>query len=136
MKRLLLLAALAFVASLFLAPAVVAQDLPEVPEEFLEEVTETPEEPLPEQLQEAELEAKLEEKAGVPEPAEVEDQKLLPPDVKQKAAPPAEQKGGEAKQKQMPKTGGIELSSMLLPVTVLLAGSGLLVAYSVRQRRR
>jgi len=129
MKRLLLPVALAFVASLFFAPAVMAQDLPE---EFLEEVYETPQEPLPEQLQEAQQEAKLEQKAGVPEPAEVEDQKLYPPDVPQKAAQP---KDGGAPPKQMPKTGGMELSSLLLPSTVLLVGSGLLVAYSVRRRR-
>ncbi len=132
MRRLVLPLTLAFVASLFLAPAAVAQyydpalqaqDTPQedVVEEVVEELVETPEqvEPLEEELQEAQQEAALEQQAGVPEPAEVEDQKQMP-----------------KQQKQMPKTGGVELNALLLPAAVLLVGTGMLAAYGIRRYRR
>jgi uncharacterized surface anchored protein len=131
-RRLVLPLTLAFVASLFLAPAAVAQyydpalqaqDTPQedVTEEVVEELVETPEqvEPLEEEVQEAQQEAVLEQQAGVPEPAEVEDQKQMP-----------------KQQKQMPKTGGVELNALLLPAAVLLVGTGMLAAYGIRRYRR
>jgi hypothetical protein len=139
-RRLVLPLTLAFVASLFVAPAAVAQDDPalqaqdtpqeDVTEEVIEELLETPEqvEPVQEELQEAQQEAALEQQTGVPEPAEVEDQKQLP-------------KGGQQKQmskqqpKEMPKTGGVELNALLLPAA-LLAGTGILAAYGLRRYRR
>jgi hypothetical protein len=140
-RRLVLPLTLAFVASLFLAPAAVAQyydpalqaqDTPQedVVEEVVEELVETPEqvEPLEEEVQEAQQEAALEQQAGVPEPAEVEDQKQIPQGGQQKQMP--------KQQKQMPKTGGVELNALLLPATVLLVGTGLLAAYGIRRYRR
>ncbi len=97
-------------------------------EEFAEEVAESPTEPLQEQQQEAIQEAMLEQNAGVSEPAEVEDQQQIPQGGQQKG-------GGQQQQQQMPKTGGIELGSLLLPTVALLAGSGILVAYGIRRRR-
>jgi hypothetical protein len=140
-RRLVLPLTLAFVASLFLAPAAVAQyydpalqaqDTPQedVVEEVVEELVETPEqvEPLEEELQEAQQEAALEQQAGVPEPAEVEDQKQMPQGGQQKQMP--------KQQKQMPKTGGVELNALLLPAAVLLVGTGMLAAYGIRRYRR
>ena len=141
MRRLVLPLTLAFVASLFLAPAAVAQyydpalqaqDTPQedVVEEVVEELVETPEEvePVEEELQEAQQEAALEQQAGVPEPAEVEDQKQIPQGGQQKQMP--------KQQKQMPKTGGVELNALLLPAAVLLVGTGMLAAYGIRRYRR
>ncbi len=125
MRRLVLPLTLAFVASLFLAPAAVAQDQDtpqeDVAEELIEEILETPEqvEPVQEELQEAQQEAGLEQQTGVPEPAEVEDQKQMP-----------------KQQKQMPKTGGVELNALLLPAIVLLMGTGIMAAYGIRRYRR
>ena len=142
MRRLVLPLTLAFVASLLLAPAAVAQyydpalqaqDTPQedVVEEVVEELAETPEqvEPLEEELQEAQQEAALEQQAGVPEPAEVEDQKQIPQSGQQKQMP-------KQQQKQMPKTGGVELNALLLPAAVLLVGTGMLAAYGIRRYRR
>ena len=125
MRRLVLPLTLAFVASLFLAPAAVAQDQDtpqeDVAEELIEEILETPEqvEPVQEELQEAQQEAGLEQQTGVPEPAEVEDQKQMP-----------------KQQKQMPKTGGVELNALLLPAIVLLMGTGIMAAHGIRRYRR
>ena len=154
MRRLALPLALAFVASLFLAPAAAAQDesalleaqdtpQEDVSEEFLEEILENPTEPPQEQLQEAQQEAALEQQAGVPEPAEVEDQQQTPQGGQQKAAG-GQQKAGGGQQKQMPKqqpketpkTGGVQPSALLLPAGALLVGTGILAAYGVRRYKR
>ena len=142
MRRLLLPLTLAFVAALFLAPAAVAQydpaavQAPDTPqedeqEEFIEELLETPEqvEPVQEELQEAQQEAALEQQTGVPEPAEVEDQKQLPKGGQQKQMP-------KQQPKEMPKTGGVELNTLLLPAIVLLVGTGIMAAYGIRRYRR
>ncbi len=141
MRRLVLPLTLAFVASLFLAPAAGAQDDPalqaadtpqeDVTEELVEELVETPEqvEPVEEELQEAQQEAALEQQTGVPEPAEVEDQKQLPKGGQQKQMP-------KQQPKEMPKTGGVELSTLLLPAIVLLVGTGIMAAYGIRRYRR
>ncbi len=140
MKRSVVLGGFAFVASLIFAPAAVAQDdqsleagdtpQEDVQEEFIEEVLETPEqvEPVQEELQEAQQEAALEQQAGVPEPAEVEDQKQIPGGGQQKQMP--------KQQKAMPKTGGIELNALLLPAIVLLMGTGIMAAYGIRRYYR
>ncbi len=136
MRRLVLPLTLAFLASLFLAPAAVAQvqDTPQedVAEELIEEILETPEqaEPVQEELLEAQQEAGLEQQTGVEEPAEVEDQKQTP------AGGGQQQKQMPKQQKQMPKTGGIELNALLLPAIVLLMGTGILAAYGIRRYRR
>ena len=134
MRTLVLPLALAFVASLFLAPAAVAQD-PDTPqedvaEELIEEILETPEEaePVGEELGEAQLEAGLEQQTAVEEPFEVEDQKLTPGGGQQKQMP--------KQQKAMPKTGGVELNALLLPAIVLLMGTGILAAYGIRRYYR
>ena len=125
MRRLVLPLTLAFVASLFLAPAAVAQDQDtpqeDVAEELIEEILETPEqvEPVQEELQEAQQEAGLEQQTGVSEPAEVEDQKQMP-----------------KQQKQMPKTGGVELNALLLPAIVLLMGTSIMATHGIRRYRR
>ena len=141
MRRLVLPLSLAFVALLFLAPAAVAQDDPamqaqdtpqeDVTEEFIEELLETPEqvEPVQEEMQEAQQEAALEQQAGVTEPAEVEDQKQLPKGGQQKQMP-------KQQPKEMPKTGGVELNTLLLPAIVLLVGTGIMAAYGIRRYRR
>jgi hypothetical protein len=140
-RRLVLPLTLAFVASLFLAPAAVAQDDPalqaadtpqeDVTEEVIEELLETPEqvEPVQEEMQEAQQEAALEQQTGVPEPAEVEDQKQLPKGGQQKQMP-------KQQPKEMPKTGGVELNTLLLPAIVLLVGTGIMAAYGIRRYRR
>jgi hypothetical protein len=113
-------------------PALQAQDTPQedVVEEVVEELVETPEqvEPVEEELQEAQQEAALEQQAGVPEPAEVEDQKQIPQGGQQKQMP--------KQQKQMPKTGGVELNALLLPAAALLVGTGMLAAYGIRRYKR
>ncbi len=141
MRRLVLPLTLTFVASLVLAPAVVAQDdqslqvqdtpQEDVSEEFIEELLESPAqvEPVEEELQEAQQEAALEQQAGVREPAEVEDQKQIPQGGQQKQMP-------KQQQKQMPKTGGVELNALLLPAAALLVGTGILAAYGMRRYRR
>ena len=138
MSRLLLPLTLAFVASLFLAPAAVAQD-PDTPqedvaEELIEEILETPEEaePVGEELGEAQLEAGLEQQTAVEEPFEVEDQKQTPKAGQQKQMPKQQQQ----QQKEMPKTGGVELNALLLPAIVLLMGTGILAAYGIRRYYR
>ena len=136
MRRLVLPLALAFVASLLLAPAALAQeqDTPQedVAEELIEEILETPEqvEPVQEELQEAQQEAGLEQQTGVSEPAEVEDQKQTPAGGDQQKQMPKQQ------QKQMPKTGGVELNALLLPAAALLVGTGIVAAYGIRRRYR
>jgi H+/gluconate symporter-like permease len=47
-----------------------------------------------------------------------------------------QQKAAKQQQKQMPKTGGVELNALLLPASVLLAGSGIVAAYGIRRYRR
>jgi serine phosphatase RsbU (regulator of sigma subunit) len=140
-RRLVLPLTLTFVASLVLAPAVVAQDdqslqvqdtpQEDVSEEFIEELLESPAqvEPVEEELQEAQQEAALEQQAGVREPAEVEDQKQIPQGGQQKQMP-------KQQQKQMPKTGGVELNALLLPAAALLVGTGIVAAYGIRRYRR
>src|SRR5829696_6058477 len=116
MRRLAFLTAFSMMALFVFAPAAVAQDdlEQEVQEEIVEEVAEIepaePVEPLEEEVAEAKEEAVLEKQFGE-EKVEVEDQMVIP-----KAAPPPPPKAA----KEMPKTGGVSVTSALLPAAGLL----------------
>ena len=130
MRRLAFLTAFSMMALFVFAPAAVAQ---EVEEEIVEEVAEIepaePVEPLEEEVAEAKAEQKAEEQFGE-EKVEVEDQKVIP-----KAAPPPPPKAKAEKAKEMPKTGGVSLTSALLPAAgLLLVGSGVMVLAALRRR--
>jgi len=135
MRRLAFLTAFSMMALFVFAPAAVAQDdlEQEVQEEIVEEVAEIepaePVEPLEEEVAEAKEEAVLEKQVGE-EKVEVEDQKVIP-----KAAPPPPPKAKAEKAKEMPKTGGVSLTSALLPAAgLLLVGSGVMVLAALRRR--
>ena len=126
MRRLAFLTAFSMMALCVFAPAAVAQ---EVEEEIVEEVAEIepaePVEPLEEEVAEAKAEQKAEEQFGE-EKVEVEDQMVIP-----KAAPPPPPKAA----KEMPKTGGVSVTSALLPAAgLLLVGSGVMVFAALRRR--
>jgi uncharacterized surface anchored protein len=147
MRRLAFLAAFSMMALFVFAPAAVAQD--EVQEEFVEEVAEIepaePVEPLEEEAVEAQQEAAAEQQFGE-EKVEVEDQKVIPkaapppppkaaPPPPPKAAPPPPPKAKAEKAKEMPKTGGVSVTSALLPAAgLLLVGSGVMVLAALRRR--
>ena len=48
----------------------------------------------------------------------------------------AKQQAPKQQQQPLPKTGGVELNTLLLPVSVLLVGSGIVAAYGIRRYRR
>ena len=141
------MAAFSMMALFVFAPAAVAQD--EVQEEFVEEVAEIepaePVEPLEEEAVEAQQEAAAEQQFGE-EKVEVEDQKVIPkaapppppkaaPPPPPKAAPPPPPKAKAEKAKEMPKTGGVSVTSALLPAAgLLLVGSGVMVLAALRRR--
>jgi len=134
MRRLAFLTAFSMMALCVFAPAAVAQ---EVEEEIVEEVAEIepaePVEPLEEEVAEAKAEQKAEEQFGE-EKVEVEDQMVIPkaaPPPPPKAAPPPPTKAA----KEMPKTGGVSVTSALLPAAgLLLVGSGVMVFAALRRR--
>src|SRR5215216_2427945 len=134
MRRLAFLTAFSMMALFVFAPAAVAQ---EVEEEIVEEVAEIepaePVEPLEEEVAEAKAEQKAEEQFGE-EKVEVEDQMVIPkaaPPPPPKAAPPPPPKAA----KEMPKTGGVSVTSALLPAAgLLLVGSGVMVFAALRRR--
>src|SRR5215204_73992 len=134
MRRLAFLTAFSMMALFVFAPAAVAQ---EVEEEIVEEVAEIepaePVEPLEEEVAEAKAEQKAEEQFGE-EKVEVEDQMVIPkaaPPPPPKAAPPPPTKAA----KEMPKTGGVSVTSALLPAAgLLLVGSGVMVFAALRRR--
>jgi hypothetical protein len=139
MRRLAFLTAFSMMALFVFAPAAVAQDdlEQEVQEEIVEEVAEIepaePVEPLEEEVAEAKEEAVLEKQVGE-EKVEVEDQMVIPkaaPPPPPKAAPPPPPKAA----KEMPKTGGVSVTSALLPAAgLLLVGSGVMVLAALRRR--
>ena len=136
MKRLLLLAAFALVASLIFATTAVAQD-----EEKVSEEVETP-------SGEATIEAQGPPEAVEPAVQQAEQQAVQPqmeqPQMKAEGTPQEEAKEApkeEAKEQTMektggplPKSGGPGAGSLLLPGAALLLGSGIL-AYAVMRRR-
>src|SRR5215217_6878867 len=134
MRRLAFLTAFSMMALFVFAPAAVAQELEE---EIVEEVAEIepaePVEPLEEEVAEAKAEQKAEEQFGE-EKVEVEDQMVIPkaaPPPPPKAAPPPPPKAA----KEMPKTGGVSVTSALLPAAgLLLVGSGVMVFAALRRR--
>src|SRR5215218_2933179 len=154
MRRLAILTAFSMMALFVFAPAAVAQELEE---EIVEEVAEIepaePVEPLEEEVAEAKAEQKAEEQFGE-EKVEVEDQMVIPkaapppppkaapppppkaaPPPPPKAAPPPPPKAKAEKAKEMPKTGGVSLTSALLPAAgLLLVGSGVMVLAALRRR--
>ena len=153
MRRLMFLAIFALVASLVLGPAALAQE-EEVPE-ILEEQAEDPQEPVEENVIEGQQEAAFEEQVEAQQgfdltPAQeaaIEPQAELegvepeaagePKTAPQPEAEPKmmEEKGKEKeKMKETPKTGGPGLGSALLPVGVLLLGSGVVALAVVRRR--
>ena len=107
MRRLIILVALALVASLILADAAAAQ-----------------EETVMEQVQAPSGEATIEAQGppGVVEPAA------------QQAEQQAEQPKMMEKTQPLPQSGGLGVGSVLLPAATLLLGSGVL-AYAVLRRR-
>ncbi len=113
MRRLLFLATFALAASLFLAPAVSAQEMME--EEMKME------EPKMEMMQEDMM---------------MEEGKMMEePKMEMKMEEPKMMEKGKMMEKEVPKTGGPLAPSLLLPVTAaLLLGSGV-VAYGVLRRR-
>src|SRR5829696_5217979 len=151
MRRLAFLTAFSMMALFVFAPAAVAQDDldQEVQEELVEELAEIepaePVEPLEEEVAEAKEEAVLEKQFGE-EKVEVEDQMVIPkaapppppkaaPPPPPKAAPPPPPKAKAEKAKEMPKTGGVSVTSALLPAAgLLLVGSGVIVLAALRRR--
>ena|SRR5215217_2247290 len=142
MRRLAFLTAFSMMALFVFAPAAVAQELEE---EIVEEVAEIepaePVEPLEEEVAEAKAEQKAEEQFGE-EKVEVEDQMVIPkaaPPPPPKAAPPPPPKAAPPPPpkaaKEMPKTGGVSVTSALLPAAgLLLVGSGVMVFAALRRR--
>ena len=142
MRRLAFLTAFSMMALFVFAPAAVAQELEE---EIVEEVAEIepaePVEPLEEEVAEAKEEAVLEKQFGE-EKVEVEDQMVIPkaaPPPPPKAAPPPPPKAAPPPPpkaaKEMPKTGGVSVTSALLPAAgLLLVGSGVMVFAALRRR--
>jgi len=151
MRRLSLLAIFALVASFILVPAALAQE-EEIPE-IVEEQVEDPQEPQAENVIEGQREAAFEEQveaqqgfdltpqqeAALEPQAELEGVEPEAAAAQPKAAPKEEpkmmeEKGKEKeKMKEMPKTGGPGIG-MLLPASVLLLGSGIVVFTVVRRR--
>ncbi len=112
MRRLLFLATFALAASLFLAPAVSAQEMMEEEMKMEEPKMEMMQEDM--KMEEGKMEMKMEE-GKMMEKGKMEEPKMM--------------------EKEVPKTGGPLAPSLLLPLTAaLLLGSGV-VAYGVLRRR-
>ena len=148
MRRVVSLAGFALVASLILVPAAAAQDqyeepieerveeqiqeevgapveveIPEASEEQLEQIEQKTGEPIQADVGEPIEEAIRQKAQQAGEPVEVTVGELPPPQMIQKE-----------KAKEVPKTGGPALGSLLLPGAVLLVGSGVL-AFAVLRRK-
>ena len=141
MRRLAFVVAFSMLALFGLTLAAFAQDV------------DTPQEDVEEERQEAQQEAAAEQQAGVPEPVEVEDQTVItqgvdvedqtvipqggqPKQMPKAEMPKAEKAKAKAeKAKEMPKTGGVSVTSALLPAAgLLLVGSGVMVLAALRRR--
>ena|SRR5215216_1289473 len=147
MRRLLLVAGFALVASLVFAPAaaVAQEDIPGIPQDPATETEELRGEPerIETPLEEA-IEEPVEEAIGAdaPEPpAEEAIEEKAQEQVGVTGEATAQPKGGEGTVQvkieetiPLPKSGGPEAASFLLPVAALLLGSGIL-AYAVLRRR-
>src|SRR5215212_5513937 len=163
MRRLAFVVAFSMLALFGITPAAFAQDQYEEQAEILEELVEEPQEPVVENVIEGEQEAAVEEQIEAQQGAELTpaQEAAIEPQVEQQSAgeqgkadekaagkakaemPKAEKadaKGEKAKAKaekakEMPKTGGVSLTSALLPAAgLLLVGSGVMVLAALRRR--
>src|SRR5215212_7015155 len=129
MRRLAFVVAFSMLALFGITPAAFAQDQYEEQAEILEELVEEPQEPVVENVIEGEQEAAVEEQIEAQQGAE-----LTP--AQEAEMPKAEKAKAKAeKAKEMPKTGGVSLTSALLPAAgLLLVGSGVMVLAALRRR--
>ena len=156
MRRLAFVVAFSMLALFGVTPAAFAQDQYEEQAEILEELVEEPQEPVVENVIEGEQEAAVEEQIEAQQGAELTpaQEAAIEPQVEQQSAgeqgkadekaagkakaemPKAEKAKAKAeKAKEMPKTGGVSLTSALLPAAgLLLVGSGVMVLAALRRR--
>jgi len=163
MRRLAFVVAFSMLALFGVTPAAFAQDQYEEQAEILEELVEEPQEPVVENVIEGEQEAAVEEQIEAQQGAELTpaQEAAIEPQVEQQSAgeqgkadekaagkakaemPKAEKADAKAekakakaeKAKEMPKTGGVSLTSALLPAAgLLLVGSGVMVLAALRRR--
>src|ERR687890_181641 len=156
MRKLAFLTAFSMMALFVFAPAAFAQDQYEEQAEILEELVEDPQEPVAENVIEGQQEAAVEEQIEAQQGAELTpaQEAAIEPQVEQQSAgeqgkadeqaagkakaemPKAEKAKAKAeKAKEMPKTGGVPLTSALLPAAgLLLVGSGVMVLAALRRR--
>src|SRR5215218_9585583 len=163
MRRLAFVVAFSMLALFGVTPAAFAQDQYEEQAEILEELVEEPQEPAVENVIEGEQEAAVEEQIEAQQGAELTpaQEAAIEPQVEQQSAgeqgkadekaagkakaemPKAEKADAKAekadakaeKAKEMPKTGGVSLTSALLPAAgLLLVGSGVMVLAALRRR--
>ena len=156
MRRLAFVVAFSMLALFGITPAAFAQDQYEEQAEILEELVEEPQEPVVENVIEGEQEAAVEEQIEAQQGAELTpaQEVAIEPQVEQQSAgeqgkadekaagkgkaemPKAEKAKAKAeKAKEMPKTGGVSVTSALLPAAgLLLVGSGVMVLAALRRR--
>ncbi len=165
MRRLAFVVAFSMLALFGITPAAFAQDQYEEQAEILEELVEEPQEPVVENVIEGEQEAAVEEQIEAQQGAELTpaQEAAIEPQVEQQSAgeqgkadekaagkakaemPKAEKAKAKAekakakakaeKAKEMPKTGGVSVTSALLPAAgLLLVGSGVMVLAALRRR--
>src|ERR687890_425060 len=151
MRRLAFLTAFSMMALFVFAPAAFAQDQYEEQAEIVEELVEDPQEPVAENVIEGQQEAAVEEQIEAQQGAELTpaQEAAIEPQVEQQSAGEQgkadEKASGNAKAekakakaekaKEMPKTGGVSLTSALLPAAgLLLVGSGVMVLAALRRR--
>ena len=131
MRKLMLLAAFALVATLVLAATAVAQEeeAGELVEQKLEE--QGVPDPVAEQTGE-EVEQKLESQMD-PKMEAKEEPKEEAKEAKMEAKE-EKKEAKEEKKKEMPKSGGLGIGSLLVPAGVLLLGSGVVALAVIRRR--
>lgn len=154
MRRLAFVVAFSMLALFGITPAAFAQDQYEEQAEILEELVEEPQEPVVENVIEGEQEAAVEEQIEAQQGAELTpaQEAAIEPQVEQqsageqgkadeqaagkaKAEMPKAEKAKAEKAKEMPKTGGVSVTSALLPAAgLLLVGSGVMVLAALRRR--
>ncbi|MDQ3286606.1 MAG: hypothetical protein M3P92_13070 [Actinomycetota bacterium] len=154
MRRLAFVVAFSMLALFGITPAAFAQDQYEEQAEILEELVEEPQEPVVENVIEGEQEAAVEEQIEAQQGTELTpaQEAAIEPQVEQqsageqgkadekaagkaKAEMPKAGKAKAEKAKEMPKTGGVSVTSALLPAAgLLLVGSGVMVLAALRRR--
>lgn len=137
------LATFALVVSLVFAPVALAQDTFEeqVEPEVLEEQFEDPQEPAEENVAEGQQEAAIEAEIEAQQGSDItpqQDAALESQAEVEGTEPESTEKAGQAKDKgkikEIPKTGGPVLGSLLLPAGALLLGVGIVALAAVRRR--